>query len=109
MKIDSVKFRSGGLHYAGVRFAPESLRPRRPALLMLHGFPGAEKNTDLARALAARGWVCFLPHFRGSWGSSGLYSFSGILKDARIFWRRLQKDPQVNPGRMAVLGFSLGG
>ncbi|MBI4669363.1 MAG: alpha/beta fold hydrolase [Elusimicrobia bacterium] len=109
MLIDSVTFKVKGEKRVGVRFAPENARKKCPALLMLHGFPGAEKNYDLARALAAKGWVCLAPNFRGSWGSHGYYSFSGILEDAGHFWNHLRRDPLTDKNRMAVLGLSMGG
>ncbi|MBI2071064.1 MAG: alpha/beta fold hydrolase [Elusimicrobia bacterium] len=109
MRIDSVLLSVQGQKRVGVRYAPDQEGKKRPGLLMLHGFPGAEKNVDVARALVRRGWVCLAPHFRGSWGSHGQYSFSGILQDTAYFWRILNRDPQVKRRSTAVLGFSMGG
>lgn len=109
MNIDTVLWHARGQKRVGVRYGPARARRKAPALLMFHGLPGAEKNVDIARAMAALGWVCFLPHFRGSWGSHGKFSFSGILEDARFAYQWLRRDAQVDPRRIAVLGFSMGG
>lgn len=109
MRIDSVKFRCRGEKMVGVRFAPELAQGKCPAVLMLHGCPGAQKNTDIAYGLTKRGFICLLPHFRGSWGSRGRYSFSGLLQDAGAALKFLRQDPQVSSKRVMILGYSMGG
>ena len=47
-----------------------------PVVLLLHGFPGNEQNMDLAYAIRRAGWNVLVPHYRGSWGSAGNFSFS---------------------------------
>lgn len=82
---------------------------RAPAVLFLHGFPGAEKNVDIQRALLKRGVSSFHLHFRGAWGSDGLYRFTSLVEEARAGLRFLAAKPFVEPRRMAVFGFSMGG
>ena len=38
-------------------------------VLLLHGFPGNEKNLDLAQDLRADGFNVLFFHYRGAWGS----------------------------------------
>ena len=45
-----------------------------PTVLMLHGFPGNEKNLDLAYSMRRAGWNVLVPFFRGAWGSGGSFS-----------------------------------
>ncbi len=40
-----------------------------PTLLMLHGFPGNEKNLEVAQAVRRAGWNVLVPFYRGAWGS----------------------------------------
>lgn len=42
-----------------------------PTVLLSHGFPGIEKNFDLAQALRRIGFHVVLYHYSGSWGSDG--------------------------------------
>jgi len=42
-----------------------------PTVVLLHGFPGNEKNLVLAQALRRAGWNVVFFHYRGSWGSGG--------------------------------------
>ena len=42
-----------------------------PTALLLHGFPGFEKNLDLAQSIRRAGWNVVFFHYRGSWGSGG--------------------------------------
>jgi len=108
MEIRAVKFRVrhewrvGGLY-----------RPARPgptaAVLMLHGFPGIQRNEDIAAELCRRGLTAFIPHFRGCWGSSGLFGLQGLLEDARAALRLLSRYPHVDSRRIGLLGYSLGG
>ena len=45
-----------------------------PTVLMLHGFPGNEKNLDLAYSMRRAGWNVLVPFYRGAWGSGGSFS-----------------------------------
>src|SRR5215831_11521964 len=54
-----------------------------PTVLMLHGFPGNEKNLDLAYSIRRAGWNVLVPFFRGAWGSGGSFSFGNTLEDAQ--------------------------
>lgn len=82
---------------------------RFPTVLFLHGFPGSEKNVDVQRALMARGVASVAPSFLGSWGSGGKYRFTTLVPQARAALRAAKSLPFVDPRRLAVFGFSMGG
>ncbi len=81
----------------------------RPAVLLLHGFPGWERNFDLAHVYRRAGFHTLIVHYRGAWGSSGTFSFSNALKDAQTALEWLRQQPMVNPTRVGLVGHSMGG
>lgn len=86
---------------------PES--KRFPAVLMLHGFPGSEKNVDIQRRLMDKGIASLSLHFCGAWGSEGIYRFTTLVPQALCALRYLKAKPFVDPRRLGIFGFSMGG
>ncbi|PIR15103.1 MAG: hypothetical protein COV48_16195, partial [Elusimicrobia bacterium CG11_big_fil_rev_8_21_14_0_20_64_6] len=82
---------------------------RFPAVLFLHGFPGSEKNIDIQRALMAKGIAAVAPSFLGAWGSGGKYRFSTLPAQTAAALSAARRLPFVDPDRIAVFGFSMGG
>ena len=103
----------------GARMFGRCLLPARaekealcPVILMAHGFPGNEKNHDLAQLFRMAGFavVCF--SYRGVWGSHGFYSLSHIIEDtlaAAEHIRNLPRETGVDADRLYVFGHSMGG
>ncbi len=84
-----------------------------PTVVMLHGFPGNEKNLDLAQAIRRAGWNALFFHYRGAWGSEGMFTFTGATDDVASVLTFL-RDPanenlRVDPERIALVGHSMGG
>jgi uncharacterized protein len=85
-----------------------------PVVLLLHGFPGNEQNMDLAYAIRRAGWNVFVPHYRGSWGSAGNFSFSNAIEDTQSAIAFL-RDPanakkyRTDATKIAIVGHSMGG
>ena len=83
-------------------------------VLMLHGFPGNEKNLDLAQAIRREGWNVLYFDYRGSWGSPGTFSFQHSMQDAQSALTYL-RDPanakhlRADPARIVLFGHSMGG
>lgn len=106
MEIRAVKFRVGAEWRVGGLYSPGQ---RGPGVLMLHGFPGVQQNEDLAAELCRRGMTVLLPHYRGCWGSPGRFHVEMMFTDAAAALRLLSRYHQVDPGRVGVLGCSIGG
>jgi pimeloyl-ACP methyl ester carboxylesterase len=85
-----------------------------PVVLLLHGFPGNEQNMDLAYAIRRAGWNVLVPHYRGSWGSAGSFSFSNAIEDTQAaiaFVREPDnaKKYRADATKIAIVGHSMGG
>jgi uncharacterized protein len=108
--LTGVTFDSGGHRLVGTLYLARGAAPK-PTVLLLHGCPGLEKNIDLAAALRDRGRNALVFHYRGCWGSEGPYDLRTIPGDVTAAVDHLQSGeyPTVDPGRLAVVGHSLGG
>ncbi len=82
---------------------------RFPTVIFLHGFPGSEKSVDVQRELMRLGIASVAPNFLGAWGSGGVYRFTTLVPQARAALRAAKKLSFVNPRRVAVYGYSMGG
>lgn len=104
---------SGGVEINGVAYLAAGKGPH-PTVVICHGWPGNEKNLDLAQAVRRAGWNAVTFNYRGSWGSPGSFRFAQNPEDARSVLSYL-RDPVVaarlgvDPGRLALVGHSMGG
>ncbi|MEP1469529.1 MAG: alpha/beta fold hydrolase [Halieaceae bacterium] len=85
-----------------------------PTVLLLHGFPGNEKNLDIAQDLRRHGFNVLFFHFRGSWGADGSYRVTNLPADvaAALAYLRQADNSQrlrVDTGKLSLLGHSMGG
>jgi len=106
--LDHHGVRMNGLIYQAAGKGPH------PVVLFLHGFPGNEKNLDLAQAARRAGWAAIYFNYRGSWGSGGTFSFTNALEDVAtaLAWIRTPKNALAHgfdPTRLAIVGHSFGG
>jgi uncharacterized protein len=85
-----------------------------PIVILLHGFPGNEKNLDLAQSIRRANYDVLYFDYRGSWGSPGDFSFTHSIEDtdAAIAYLR---DPsnarrlRADPANIILIGHSMGG
>jgi carboxymethylenebutenolidase len=112
-------FESRGKTIAVERFEPPA-PGRYPAVVLLHGSGGVTIGgsmfRDLARELAARGYLVVLPHYFDRTGTvppamlptmvENFPSWAETVADASTYALSL---PNAEPGRVALVGFSLGG
>lgn len=85
-----------------------------PTIVLLHGFPGNEQNLDLAQAIRRAGWNVLTMHYRGSWGSPGVFSIAHVLEDvdaAVAFIRKpdIAAKYGIDTHRIVLGGHSMGG
>jgi len=106
---------SGGRIEAGiaVSIVPGGAGPH-PTFVLLHGFPGNEQNLDLAQAIRRAGWNVLTLHYRGAWGSPGIFSIAHVLEDADAavaFVRRADIAGKfgIDTRRIVLGGHSMGG
>jgi len=85
-----------------------------PTVILLHGIPGNEQNLDLAQAIRRAGWNVLTMHYRGAWGSPGVFSITHVTEDvdAAVAFVR-QPDVAAKYGidtkRIVLGGHSMGG
>ena len=85
---------------------------KHPTMLLLHGFPGNERNLDLAQAVRARGWNVIYFDYRGSWGTGGKFSFRNCVDDvvhAVAYCKKYQDSLKIDTSNMILFGHSMGG
>ena len=85
-----------------------------PTAILLHGYPGNEKNLDLAQAMRRAGWNVLFFHYRGSWGSGGSYSVMSAIEDVNaviefVLLAETEAQYRIDRSRLALVGHSMGG
>jgi len=104
---------SHGLGMNGLFYLTGGAGPH-PTMVLLHGFPGNEQNLDLAQAIRRAGWNVLTMHYRGSWGSPGVFSIAHVLEDvdaAVTFVRQpdIAAKYGIDTHRIVLGGHSMGG
>jgi uncharacterized protein len=89
-------------------------RGPHPLVVLLHGFPGNERNLDLAQDIRRAGWDVLYFDYRGSWGTPGDFSFSHGMEDTAAAIQYLRSPAmarilRLDPSRIVLIGHSLGG
>ncbi|HEY6414019.1 MAG TPA: alpha/beta fold hydrolase [Edaphobacter sp.] len=85
-----------------------------PTVILLHGFPGNERNLDLAQSIRRAGFDVLYFNYRGSWGSPGDFSLTHSIEDTQSAIAFL-RDPanakkfRADPTRIILIGHSMGG
>jgi len=85
-----------------------------PTAIMLHGYPGNEKNLDVAQAIRKAGWNALFFHYRGAWGAEGEFSFIGAEHDVQSVINYAQQADNaarlhIDPSKISLIGHSMGG
>jgi pimeloyl-ACP methyl ester carboxylesterase len=109
--IEEISFDSHGDRLNGIVYVADGPGPH-PAVVLLHGFPGNEKNLDLAQDMRAAGWNVLFFHYRGAWGSEGDYTLTHVIEDvasATDFLRTNADQYRTNPDHIVLVGHSMGG
>src|SRR6476661_8047075 len=112
-RTEELAFQSQGVRLNGFLYLAQGKGPHSTVIL-LHGFPGNERNLDLAQALRRSGMNVLYFSYRGAWGSGGVFSFAHTLEDVASAIRYLRSDSsvrafRVDPKRVMLVGHSMGG
>jgi pimeloyl-ACP methyl ester carboxylesterase len=110
---EDVSFTSDGARLNAILYEAAGAGPH-PTAIVLHGFPGNERNLDLAQALRRAGWNAVFFHYRGTWGSRGEFSFTHVLEDAAAVLAQVRAPEfaaahRIDPNRIVLIGHSMGG
>ncbi len=112
-RMEVVHIPSGGVKINGVAYLASGAGVH-PTMIFFHGWPGNEKNLDLAQAVRRAGWNVLTLNYRGSWGSPGNFRFMQNLEDADAALA-FARDPAVatklgiDTKRLVIAGHSMGG
>ncbi len=83
-----------------------------PTVLLLHGFPGYERNFDIAHILRRGGYNVLIFHYRGAWGSGGTFSFTHVIEDTLFAYNLLEREDiykRIDRQNIFLVGHSMGG
>src|SRR5262249_33124810 len=111
--MDSPDIMSHGSRLNAIIYLAAGNSPHGTVLLM-HGFPGNEQNLDLAYVFQRAGWNVLFPHYRGSCGSAGNFSFSNAIEDSQAaldfaYEPANVKKYRIDMKRIVLIGHSMGG
>ncbi len=106
-----LNFDSHGDRINGILYQAGGEGPH-PTVVLLHGYPGNEKNLDLAQTMRRVGYNVLFFHYRGAWGSGGNFSFTHVIEDvgSALNYLRDQADQyRVDAEKILLIGHSMGG
>jgi pimeloyl-ACP methyl ester carboxylesterase len=111
--MQSFQLPSHGALLNALMYTAAGAGPHR-IVVLLHGFPGNEKNLDLAQTLRRAGWDVLYFNYRGSWGSPGDFSFTHSTEDVAASLAYLREPAnaakfRADPAKIVLIGHSMGG
>lgn len=112
-RMEVLHIPSGGVEINGLAYLAAGPGPH-PTIVICHGWPGNEKNLDLAQALRRTGWNAITFNYRGAWGSPGTFRFAQNPEDARAVLAMLRRPDVaaklgIDTSRIVLAGHSMGG
>lgn len=108
-----IQFQSHGSTVNGTLFRAAG-KGVHPTVILFHGLPGNEQNLDLMRAIQRSGWTAVTFHYRGAWGSGGVFTLTGGVDDGAALLGELARpgraaDWGIDMRHLVVIGHSYGG
>ena len=112
-EMQTMQIPSHGAKLNALMYVAAGAKPH-PTVILLHGFPGNERNLDLAQDIRRAGWNVLYFNYRGAWGTPGDFSFANSIEDtgsAIAYLRQpdVAKSLRVDPSRIVLIGHSMGG
>jgi uncharacterized protein len=110
--MEELAIQSHGARINGFMYVAAGSGPH-PIVIFLHGYPGNERNLDLAQAVRRAGYNALFVDYRGVFGSGGTFSQTHSLEDvaALLAWIRAPETVakyHLDPTRIALVGHSFG-
>ena len=111
--LQEINFSVDGDRLNGILYVANGAGPH-PTVVLLHGYPGNEKNLDLAQDLRRAGFNVLFFHYRGAWGSGGDFTFVNGVADvagALEFLRSTESAEtyRIDVNHLILIGHSFGG
>lgn len=108
-----LEFESSGQKLLGVLYSAQGAEAR-PLAIILHGFPGHERNFDIAQYVRRLGVHSLVFHYRGAWGSEGDFSFGHVREDVvqvveQCCEAKFANNYRIDPEQIFIIGHSMGG
>ena len=96
----------------GVRLLGRLYRPNdesvHPAVAVCHGYPGDNKNMDLAEELALNGVSVLIFYYMGAWGSGGEFRLTNMAPSTMAAVKYLRGLDLIDPDRVGLVSLSMG-
>jgi uncharacterized protein len=109
--ILEINFESRGQRLPAILMTANGAGPH-PSVVLLHGYPGNEKNLDLGQSMRRAGFNVLFFHYRGAWGADGNFAFAHLKEDVAAalgFLRDNAETYRVNTTKLSLVGHSMGG
>jgi pimeloyl-ACP methyl ester carboxylesterase len=112
-RVEELEIPSAGSRMNALMYVAQGAGPH-PTVVLLHGYPGNERNLDVAQAIRRAGANVLFFSYRGAWGSGGTFSFANAQADVAAALRFARSPAAaakygVDPTRVALVGHSMGG
>jgi pimeloyl-ACP methyl ester carboxylesterase len=109
--IHEITFESRGSRLPSILMTANGAGPH-PTVILLHGYPGNEKNLDLGQSMRRAGFNVLFFHYRGAWGAEGNFAFTHLKEDVATalgFLRAKAEAYRVDKDKLSLVGHSMGG
>lgn len=108
-----LRFQSDGQWLPAIYYGAAGAGPH-PTVILLHGYPGNEKNLDIAQGLREAGFNVMFFHYRGAWGAQGEFSFMNAEADVQAAIHFLTQPDnaqslRIDAAQLSLVGHSMGG
>lgn len=98
-----------GLVLIGTLYAPQDFEPPWPGVILLHMLWGERSVWDeYALDLANNGFAVFALDMRGHGETGGEVNWDIAAEDIQMVWDNLSSRPEIDSGRMGIVGASIG-
>jgi len=109
--ILEINFESRGQRLPAILLTANGAGPH-PTVVLLHGYPGNEKNLDLGQSMRRGGFNVLFFHYRGAWGADGNFAFAHLKEDVAAALGYLRDNAEtyrVDTEKLSLVGHSMGG